>query len=117
MKFTEIHAAIHKDFGAEVALAAVQILTISMITKTKNSDLVGKTKWSDRVLKKAEKVLWETPKEDFELAKACWSVIHSWDARQQLHGLGGCVVKTFAELVADVNHAAESWVIQPTKKS
>lgn len=33
MKFTEIHAAIHKDFGAEVAMAAVQILAISMITK------------------------------------------------------------------------------------
>lgn len=108
MKFTEIHAAIHKDFGAEVALAAVQILVISMITKTKNSDLVGKTKWSDRVLKKAKKVLWETPKEDFELAKACWSVIYSWTAGQQLHGMGGCVAKTFAELVADVNHAAES---------
>lgn len=108
MKFTEIHAAIHKDFGAEVALAAVQILAISMIIKTKNSDLVGKTKWSDRVLKKAKKVLWETPEEDFELAKACWLVIHSWAAGQQFHGMGGCVAKTFAELVADVNHAAES---------
>ena len=99
MKFTEIHAAIHKDFGAEVAMAAVQILAISMITKLKDSDLVGRTKWSDRVLKKAKKVLWETTKEDFEMAKACWSVIQSWEAGQQFHGMGGCVAKTFAELV------------------
>lgn len=64
MKFTEIHAAIHKDFGAEVAMAAVQILTVSMVTKLKNSDIQGRTKWSERVLKKAKKVLWETSKED-----------------------------------------------------
>lgn len=99
MKFTEIHAAIHKDFGAEVAMAAVQILTVSMVTKLKNSDIQGRTKWSERVLKKARKVLWETSKEDLELAKACWSVIQSWEAGQQFHGLGGCVAKTFAELV------------------
>lgn len=99
MKFIEIHAAIHKDFGAEVAIAAVQILAISMITKIKDSDLVGRTKWSDRVLKKAKKVLWETPKEDFEMAKACWSVIQSWEAGQQFHEMGGCAAKTFAELV------------------
>ncbi len=108
MKFIEIHAAIQKDFGAEVALAAVQILTVSMVTKLKNSDIQGRTKWSERVLKKAKKVLWETSKEDFELAKACWSAIQTWEIGQQFHGMGGCVAKTFAELVGDVNHAAKS---------
>jgi|688.fasta_scaffold283634_3 hypothetical protein len=91
--------AIKNEFGVLIALSVLQIHTINMVTKVKKSDMGAKSNRTERVLKKAKKLLSGISDDEYELALKVWSVLHDWDVRQNLKGLGGCETKTFLELI------------------
>ena len=96
MNYYRLHSAIAEEFGPKIALMVLQIVTINMTTKIpKDLNLASK------VEKKARKLLWEESRADIELALKIFECVHSWDTRQAMQGLGGCVTKTVKELIAD----------------
>lgn len=94
MDHLRIFNAVREDFGDTIALSVCQINAISLTTKIKKSP----NSFTDRVIKKARKLLWELSDDDFNLAIDLWEVSSCWDTRQTMDGLGGCVKMTFKEL-------------------
>ena len=101
MIYKKIYDAVKAEFNDEIALTVVQILTINLSKKIKKKDMIVKGIFRDKVLTKAKKVLWEVDDDTFDLAVKIWDVYPSWNTRQSLHGLGGCTIKTFKELLDD----------------
>jgi hypothetical protein len=101
--FTKIYNAINLEFdNPELAMMVVQIYTINLTTKIKPSHLHEVGEFTDKVINKAKKVLWEYSCDDVELAIALWKCIHNWQIGQSMNGLGGCEAKTFKELLENV---------------
>jgi hypothetical protein len=107
MDHLRIFNAVREDFGDTIALSVCQIIAISLTTKVKKSDFIANS-FTDRVTKKAMKLLWELSDADFYLAVNLWKLSDSWETRQDMYGLGGCVKMTFKELY-DEKHS-----LQPT---
>ena len=99
MKFMKLFEAVSDEFGTEVALCVVQIITIQLRLKPKMKELTGEKSFEERVITKAKDVLWETDSSIVEQAIQVWRVTHDWDVRQTMAGLGGCEKKTFKELL------------------
>ena len=99
MNYNKLYDAVATDYGPEVALATIQILTISMTTKTKLKDLKTAGRFTEKIKRKVKDLLWECDPQIIQQAFACWEVSNSWETRQSLQGMGGCVTKTIKELV------------------
>ena len=99
MEYTKLYYAVAADYGPEVALATIQILTISMTTKTKLKDLKTAGRFTEKIKRKVKDLLWECDPQIIQQAFACWEVSNSWQTRQSLQGMGGCEAKTFKELI------------------
>ena len=99
--FTKLYDTVKAEFNDEIALSVVQILTINLTTKIKKKDMNVKGIFRDKILKKAKKALWQLDDDTFELSVKIWDVYPSWITRQEMHGLGGCTIKTFKELLGD----------------
>ena len=100
MDYYTVFKAIKEEYGEEIALTAVQICTINLTPSFYTKDEFYENA-SEFLRKEARKVLWETDDDTFFL---CWKVfgcIHKWGSRQSLQGLGGCVTKTFKQLVEE----------------
>ena len=100
MDYYKIFKAIKEEYGEEIALTAVQIYTINLTPSfyTKEEFYENASKF---LREEARKVLWGADDDTFFL---CWKVfgcIHEWESRQLLHGFGGCVAKTFKQLVEE----------------
>lgn len=96
MKYYEIFKAMSAEHPEHVALAAIQIYAINLSTRPK---LNGK--FEQKIIKKANKLLWELTIEDRELAIKLWQVAYQWATCQSLQGLGGCTTKTFKQLLSE----------------
>ena len=94
MDYHGIFKAISAEYPEHVALAAIQIYTINLSTKPKLSG-----KFEQKIIKKANKLLWEMSTEERDIAINIWKVIYDWQTRQSLKGLGGCEMKTFKQLI------------------
>lgn len=105
MDHLRIFNAIREDFGDTIALSVCQISAISLTTKIKKSDFNANS-FTDRVTKKAIKLLWELPDADLKLAIDLWKLSDSWETRQNMDGLGGAVKMTFKELY-DAKHSLQ----------
>lgn len=101
MNYNKFYDAVAAEYGPEVALAAVQILTVNMTTKIKPKYLKTTGRFTEKIERKAKDLLWECDSQTLQQAMACWRVSQSWQTRQSLHlqGLGGCEAKTFKELI------------------
>ena len=95
MNFAKLYSAISEEFSPKFALMVIQIATINMTTKIPKdiSTFAGK------VEKKARKLLWEESRADVDLALALVDCVHAWEIGQSMNGLGGCVRKSFKELL------------------
>ena len=96
MNHYEIFKAISAEYPEHIALAAVQIYTVNLTIKLRFDQ-----KLKQKIIKKANKLLWEMSENERELSIKIWDVIYSWQARQALQGMGGCVAKTFKQLVLE----------------
>jgi hypothetical protein len=99
MNHLTIYNALCSEFGPVIALSVVQINTIDLTLKYKAKDYKQESKRTERILKKAKKLLWELSQEDYDLAVSLWLVTYEWVISQSLDGLGGCEKKTFLELL------------------
>lgn len=98
--YNTIFGAIGDEFNQEIALAAIQIYTLNLTPVIISQDEFYDNP-SEFLRIQARKVLWEMSIEDFITAWKVYGCIHEWESRQSLQGLGGCVTKTFKELVAE----------------
>ncbi len=96
MKYNDIYNAVKEEFNHDVALLTVQMLTIHMSTKIKDP-----FKFHDKIVSKISKTLAGTDPVVFDIAMKCWEVCYEWETRQSLTGFGGCVKKTFKELIQE----------------
>ena len=100
--FTRVYNAINEEFdNRDLAMMVVQIYTINLTTKVKPKDIINTGRFTDKLIEKSKKVLWEYPIDDVELAISLWKCIHSWETRQTMYGIGGCEKKTFKELLKE----------------
>ena len=99
MNYNKVYDAVAAEYGPEVALAAVQILTVNMTTKIKPKDFKTAGRFTEKIKRKAKDLLWECDPQVIQQALACWEVSNSWQTRQSLQGMGGCEAKTFKELI------------------
>lgn len=90
--------AISSEFGSEVALAAIQIYSINLLKSTSELDEFYEN--PEAIIRRlARELLWETPEKDFDFVFKVYQCIYDWETRQSLQGLGGCVTKSFKELL------------------
>jgi hypothetical protein len=54
---------------------------------------------TDRVIKKAQKLLYELDQNDFNLIITLWKNVNVWQVGQDMDGLGVCEKKTFLQLL------------------
>lgn len=99
MNYNKFYDAVAAEYGSEVAMAAVQILTINMTTKIKPKYLKTTGRFTEKIERKAKDLLWECDSQTLQQAMACWRVSQSWQTHQSLHLQGGCEAKTIRELV------------------
>lgn len=99
MNYIKFYDAVAADYGSEVALATIQILTVSFTTKIKLKDLKTAGRFTEKIKRKVKDLLWECDPQIVQQAFACWEVSNSWQTRQSLQGMGGCVTKTIKELI------------------
>ena len=100
MDYYTIFKAIKEEYGEEIALTAVQIYTINLTPSFYTKDEFYENA-SEFLRKEVRKVLWETDDDTFFLRWKVFGCIHEWESRQSLQGLGGCVAKTFKQLVEE----------------
>lgn len=102
MNYNKFYDAVAAEYGPEVALATIQILTINMTTKIKLKDLKTAGRFTEKIKRKVKDLLWEYDPQIIQQAFACWEVSYAWQTRQSLQGMGGCEAKTIKELVDEV---------------
>jgi hypothetical protein len=85
----------------ELALMVVQALTVNLTTEVLEEDFIAKGIYSTRVEDKVRKLLWSYPQHKVDLAIRLWECYHSWTIGRSFAGLGGCVERTFKELLED----------------
>lgn len=98
MNHFKIFNAISEELGPQVALHAVQIMSINLTIDWTDEFIDNPT---TVIKQKAKELLWELSESDFEFSFKVYQCIHDWDCRQVLQGLGGCKPKTFKELLED----------------
>jgi len=99
MKYHELFETIQSEFNTELAINAIAILVLNLSMKPTYKDLTTPSRYRTKLVDKAKHVLWESDNDVFELSVKIWDAIHEYETRQTMHGLGGCVKKTFKELI------------------
>jgi hypothetical protein len=100
MDHQRIYDELYRDFGPVIALSVCQVNAINLTMKVKKRDWEsGCFDRTDRVIKKAGKLLYELDKNDLNLVITLWKEINQWQVGQDMDGLLGCEKKTFLELL------------------
>jgi hypothetical protein len=100
MNHQRIYNELYQDFGPVIALSVCQVNAINLTMKVKTRDWKsGSFNRTDRVIKKAQKLLYELDQNDFNLVIALWKNVNVWQVGQDMDGLGGCEKKTFLQLL------------------
>lgn len=99
MDYQRIYNSLALEFNAKIALAVVQIVSLHLSSKIRPEHLLDAGSFLIDLKSEAKKLLWQMPDNDFELAFKLSNLCNDWQTRQQLQGLGGCVPKTFRELL------------------
>lgn len=94
MDFYNVFKAMREEYPENICLAAIQIYTLNLALKPNAN-------FEQKILKKAKKVLWEVSEENFDIAVELWQVAYDWECRQSLQGMGGCVTKSFSQLIKE----------------
>ena len=90
---------VYEGFSIGTALSAIQILTLNNSVKPNMKDLKITGHFHERIKGKAKNLLWDLPKEDFELAFKVYECLPDFSMCQNLAGLGGCVKRTIREIM------------------
>ena len=100
MSYYTIFNAIKEDYGEEVALTAVQIYTVNVTPSVylRNEFHENASKF---LREEVMKVLWVRDYDTFLLSWKVFGCIHEWQSRQSLQCEGGCVTKTFKQIVEE----------------
>ena len=100
MNYYTIFKAIKDEYGEEIALTAIQMYTINV---TPSVYIRDKFSLPDGKFLQEEvmKVLWVNDYDTFLLSWKVFRCIHEWQSRQSLQREGGCVTKTFKQLVEE----------------
>lgn len=100
MDYYTIFKAIKEEYGEEIALTAIQIYTINVTPSvyTRNEFYENASKF---LREEVMKVLWVIDYDTFLLSWKVFGCIHEWQSRQSLQCEGGCVTKTFKQLVEE----------------
>ena len=101
MNFNQLYQQIEKEYDADMALMVVQINTINLTMKISEKDLNEPGRFTKRLHKKTYKLLWEYDNDKIELALKLNDVIQQWECGKSFQGLGGCIEKTFKELIKE----------------
>lgn len=97
---TILYDAVVSEFeDTELALMVVQAVTVNLTTEVLEEDFTTKNSFGTRVEDKVRKLLWSYPQHKVDLAIRLWECYHSWDIGKGCAGLGGCVERTFKELL------------------
>jgi hypothetical protein len=99
MNYNKIYQAVEQDFGHEVALLTVQMVTIQKSTKFKNIE-THSIQVENKISKisKIERMFCERSQANYDIALKCWKVSYDWWISQELDDEGD--KKTFRELIA-----------------
>ena len=90
---------IEVDFGTAIAIGVIQIRTLIVTAKVKDSEVNTGDSFTTRMKKKSKSLLWEMTDEEFDL---CWKVVEvlpTWHIGRELFGLGGSRVMRLKDLV------------------
>jgi hypothetical protein len=101
MNFKRLFNQVATEFNADVALLVVQINTISLSLEPTLEEIQTPGLFGKRVEDLARNTLWETDEKELELALTIERLVYDWEISQDMNGLGGCVQKTFKELLGE----------------
>ena len=105
MNTVDCFKEIEVDFGTAIAIGVIQIRTLIVTAKVKDSEVNTGDSFTARMKKKSKRLLWEMTDEEFDL---CWKVVEvlpSWHIGRELFGLGGSRIMRLKDLV-DKSHLA-----------
>tara|TARA_R110002020_G_scaffold49811_1_gene141488 strand:+ start:982 stop:1293 length:312 start_codon:yes stop_codon:yes gene_type:complete len=93
-------AMIEEEFSVEVALAAINMLTLNLNKKMKKRHFI-KGKYTEELEAKFKKHFHEISDEARAEAISLWKAVHFYEISHTLTGLGGRDNMTFREIIAE----------------
>lgn len=102
MKYSNLYKQLRNENFSEIAsISAIQILTINITMEIKVKDMKESGRFTNRLKKKSRNILWEITDDEFEISWKLYECFHEFEISNSLYGLGGCVRKTFTELMKE----------------
>ena len=100
MKNLSVYNDIFKEFDdQEIALNATILISINCAIYPTDDELFTNGLYVDRLKEYFDTVLWELPQEKRELCLKIWKAHHTYNICKDLNGLGGCVKKSYKEII------------------
>ena len=112
--FDRIYNTIAEEFdNPTLALMVVQIYTINLTTKVKPKDIINTGRFTDKLIEKSKKVLWEYPIDDVDVSLAIYHLMRLYyttydDVCQALFFAYEAIVIPYDDPVAPCYHALAS---------
>ena len=97
---TILYDAVVSEFNdTELALMVVQVVTVNLTTEISEDDLCITGQLASKIEDKVRKLLWQSPQHKVDLAIRLWKCYYSWEVGRTCAGIGGCVERTFKDLL------------------
>lgn len=101
MNYPELFSELKNEFSDDIALGVCVALGIHISTKITEKDITKPGRYGQKVTKKIRNALWEYSSDDVDLIIRIEAMVYEWDTRRSMDGFGGCVRKTFRELIEE----------------
>jgi len=95
----KVYKQVELEFDSTIALEVCLVLTIDLITKITKKDFPIENHFPDKILKKINMLLSDSPPDRVDLVLKIWSVVHEWLMSEEFEGFGGCEKKTIKKLI------------------
>lgn len=99
MNFIRIFNQVQLEFDTELAIVVNGIITIQLSRMPTMEEINNTGLYEQNITKQCKEIFWETPKHIFDQAVNIWLIVYDWEIRQDMHGLGGCTIKSLKELL------------------
>lgn len=104
MNYTEVFNSVKAEkYSDEVAILVTMMVGFHVTKIVKPKHITKRVSFEGELEGQFKEVFWEHRPEVIKEAISVWRVLHDYETRKTLDGLGGCVAKTIRQLIEEKN--------------
>ena len=101
MELQQLYRLARKEYSHNVCIGLCAAHALHLSLRIKLKDLTKTGRFREKVEKKIRKVLWQETELDL-IVRLCFAV-YDVEVSQALQGMGGCVPKTFSDVLSELH--------------